>query len=102
MSARPHIPQPTPHRRRPPVAADPGDSTIDEQHPATRALLQHVEQQPTAPPFGTHRHNRIPRAPAPPPGGTVISLHAYRRHSAIVAGAIVSAGAMFAAWWFGS
>jgi hypothetical protein len=76
------------------------DSDIDERHPATRALLQHLER-PAPPPSEVRRENRIPRIPPPPPGGTVISLHAYRRHSAAVAAALIVAAAMAAAWWFG-
>jgi hypothetical protein len=65
-----------------------------ESHPATRALIEHLEAPPrsTAP--------RIPRIPAPPPGGAVISLHAYLRHSAAVAAALIVAAAMAVAWWF--
>jgi hypothetical protein len=102
MSARPHIAQPTPDRRRSPdCSAAELQASIDAD-PATRGLVAHLEQR---------RLNRVPRAhpllapqqpapPAPPPGGTVISLHAYRRHSAFVAGVIVAAAAMAAAWWF--
>jgi hypothetical protein len=104
MSARPHIQQPAPDRRRTPDCSPAELQASIDAHRETRDLIAHVEQP---------RLNRVPRAhpllapqppapPAPPPGGTVISLHAYRRHSAIVAGVIVSAGAMFAAWWFGS
>jgi hypothetical protein len=74
------------------------DDGIDMRHPATSALVQHLER-PTPPPSEVRRENRIPRIPSPPPGGTVI-LHAYRRHSAFVAGVIVAAVAMAAAWWF--
>jgi hypothetical protein len=76
------------------ITSDEIDAAIDrelERHPPTRDLVAHLEHP---------RLNRIPRAPAPPPGGTVISLHAYRRHSAFVAGVIVAAAAMAAAWWF--
>jgi hypothetical protein len=84
--------------RRPLTAVEPDDSV--ESHPATRSLLQHLER-PAPPPSEVRRENRIPRIPAPPPGGTVISLHAYRRHSAAVAAALIVAAAMAAAWWFG-
>jgi hypothetical protein len=75
------------------------DYGIDMRHPATRALVQHLER-PAPPPSEVRRENRIPRIPPPPPGGTVISLHAYRRHSAAVAAVIVAAVAMAVAWWF--
>jgi hypothetical protein len=99
MSARPHIQQPAPDRRRTPDCSPAELQASIDAHPATRDLVAHTEER---------RRNRVPRAhpllapqpPAPPPGGAVISLHAYRRHSAAVAGAIVAAVAMAAAWWF--
>jgi hypothetical protein len=100
MSARPHIQQPTPDRRRSPDCSPAELQASIDAHPATRDLVARLEER---------RLNRIPRAhpmpapqpPAPPPGGTVISLHAYRRHSAAVAAALIVAAAMAVAWWFG-